>query len=219
MKMLIDSIRIKQLVSATTILLVFAACNSQSDKQTNIKTGVGGPCEGCEAIFEYGDKVLSTIDTLPAFSENEPKLKITGTIFERDGKTPAKDVIVYIYHTNREGIYEQKGNETGWGTRHGFIRGWIKTDLDGKYTFYTFRPASYPNRDEPEHIHMTVKEPTRNEYYISDIVFDDDPLLTADKRNSLRDRCGSGLVKLKVENNILTAQRDIILGKNIPNYQ
>ncbi len=100
-------------------------------------------------------------------------------------------MIIYIYHTNRKGLYEKKGDEKGWGKRHGYIRGWVKTDTKGKYTFFTFRPAAYPNSEEPEHIHITVKESDKNEYYIDAFVFDDDPLLTTSERNELDNRGGS----------------------------
>ncbi len=198
--------------------LTFTACQSQS-KNNKAKKLVGGPCEGCEAIFEYGNKILTSIDTLPGFEENEPKLRITGTVFEKDGKTPAKSVILYIYHTNRKGIYETKGDEKNWAKRHGFIRGWVKTNDDGKYTFYTFRPASYPNTKIQQHIHITVKEPSRNEYYIDDYVFEDDPFLTDTERNRKRKRGGSGIVLSKLKGDIYHIERDIILGLNIPDYQ
>lgn len=206
----------KQILYLLFCMLIVTACPSQSDDQNNQL--VGGPCEGCEAIYEYGDKVLTNTDTLPKFRESEPKLKITGTIYEKDGKSPAEDVIVYIYQTNREGIYETKGNEKGWARRHGFIRGWIKTGKDGKYTFYTFRPGAYPGRNVPEHIHFTVKEPDRNEYYIDDIHFLDDPLLTESAKKGARNRGGNGIVQPQLQNKILTVQRDIILGMNIPDY-
>ena len=195
------------------LILTTISCQSQTTSKI-----VGGPCEGCEAIYEYGNKILNVTDTLPGYIENEPKIKITGTIFQKDGKTPADNVILYIYHTNRNGIYEKKGDEKGWAKRHGFIRGWIKTDDSGNYTFYTFRPASYPNGIEPEHIHMTVKEQHKNEYYIDDIMFIDDPKLTNSKKHSSKNRAGSGIVELKVENGILTAIRNVVLGLNIPNY-
>ena len=134
-------------------------------------------------------------------------------------KRPAEDVILYIYHTNRKGIYETKGDEKAWARRHGFIRGWIKTAKDGKYTFYTFRPAAYPNGRESEHIHITVKEPEKNEYYIDEFVFDDDPLLNDSKRRSLDNRGGSGIVKPGMGNGSLIVKRDLILGLNIPDYE
>ena len=201
------------------ILLIFVGLTScQSQKVSDQNKIVGGPCEGCEAVFEYGEKKLSSNDTLPGFEKTDPKLKITGVVYKKDGKTPAKDVILYIYHTNREGLYEAKGNEKGWGKRHGMYRGWIKTDANGVYTFYTFRPAAYPNGRESEHIHITVKEPKRNEYFIDAFVFDDDPLLTPSKRKQMNNRGGSGIVSLKMENGLLVVNRDIVLGMNIPNY-
>lgn len=195
------------------VALGLTTCNAQTSKT------IGGRCEGCEAIFEYGNKVLSSVDTLPKFQKNNPKLKITGTVLKKDGKTPAPNVILYIYHTNRDGIYETNGSEKGWAKRHGLIRGWVRTEKNGRYTFYTFRPAAYPGGSEPEHIHITIKEPGKNEYYLDDYLFDDDPLLAQNTRNKLKNRGGSGIVKPKKENEFLTIERNIILGKNIPNYE
>lgn len=181
---------------------------------------VGGECEGCEAIYEYGSMKLTWIDTLPDFHEPGPKLEITGTIFQRDGKTPAKDVILYIYHTDQKGEYSRKGNESGWGLRHGYIRGWIKTGADGKYRFYTLKPASYPGGGNPSHIHATIKEPGRKAYWIGEYLFDDDPILTTkDRQSDKRSRCGNGiLVTRPAKNGMLTAQRDLVLGLNVPEY-
>lgn len=94
----------------------------------------------------------------------------------------------------------------------------MKTGKEGKYTFYTFRPGAYPDRNEPEHIHVTVKEPELNEYYLDDFLFDDDPLMTMEVRQRLNNRGGSGIVKPKEKDGILTVERDIVLGENIPDY-
>ncbi len=205
----------KRIILGSIFTLITFACQAQSKKERP----VGGPCEGCEAIGEYGDQKLSSIDTLPLYSDSQPQLKITGTVFQKDGKTPASDIILYIYHTNREGIYPKKGDEEGWGKRHGFIRGWVKTDHTGKYTFYTFRPASYPDRSEPEHIHLTVKEPGKTAYYMDEFVFEDDPILTLEKRSKLPDRGGSGIVSPRFENGVWVLARNLILGLNIPEYE
>ncbi len=199
-------------ISIILILLPFS-CNGQNDGA--ITKSIGGPCEGCEALLEYGDRKLSPVDTLPLFEETEPKLKISGIVYHKDGKTPARDVILYIYHTNREGIYQKNGDEKGWARRHGLIRGWVKTDISGRYTFYTFRPGSYPDRSEHEHIHLTIKEPGKNEYYLDDFVFEDDPLL---KRTNFQNRGGSGVMKPLIKGGMLYIERDIVLGKNIPGY-
>ena len=49
-------------------------------------------------------------------------------------------------------------------------------------------------------------------------MFDDDPLLTQEEKENLEKRGGSGIVKPKFEDGILTLNRDIVLGLNIPNY-
>lgn len=207
-----------------TLPFLITACRGQEPSEatrasSTINGKIGGPCEGCEAIYEYGDKALTSTDTLPFYREREPKLKLSGTVFQKDGKTPAEGVILYIYHTNRAGIYETRGNETGWGRRHGRIRGWVKTGSNGQYVFYTFRPGAYPGRREPEHIHITVKEPGKNEYYLDDYLFDDDPLLTSEKRKGASGRGGSGIVRPEPEEGGYTIRRDIILGANIPSYR
>ncbi len=181
---------------------------------------VGGPCEGCEAIHESPvafDKLTSSA-TLPDYNDKGPKIEISGIVYERDGMTPAKDVVVYVYHTDQRGVYPTKGNEKGWAKRHGYIRGWVRTDKNGFYQFKTLRPAPYPGRNAAEHIHITIKEPNKNEYYIDEYLFADDPLLP--KTNNAELRGGDGVVKLIApdKDGIRHATRHIILGLNIPDY-
>ncbi|MGI8600537.1 MAG: hypothetical protein ACR2KB_14895 [Chitinophagaceae bacterium] len=198
-------------------VLCLLSCQAQNTKQP--AKLVGGRCEGCEAIYEYGSQQLTAVDTLPGFLSTDQKLKLNGTIYKKDGKTPAGGVILYIYHTGEGGTYETKVNENGWGRRHGMHRGWIKTAANGRYTFYTIKPGSYPNSSMPAHIHATIKEPHLNEYYIDDFHFEDDPFLTSNEKNNPSPKAGSGIVSLKKVNNIWVAERNIILGLNITNYE
>lgn len=195
---------------------------AQNDSQpiSKLAKHVGGSCEGCEAIFEspIPFKKLLSVDTLPDFNEKGPKLEISGIIYHNDGKSPAKDVVIYVYHTDQKGLYAMKGNGTGWGKRHGYIRGWLKTDNKGFYKFYTLKPAPYPGGNNPAHIHITIKEPDKNEYWIDEYLFDEDPILTKDERQKLEKRGGNGVIKTVLRNGILHGTRDIILGRNIPNY-
>lgn len=100
---------------------IHGCAQPHADNSTNVKI-VGGPCEDCKAIFEYGSKKLGSTDRLPDYQVDGPKMEVSGTIYQRDGKTPAADVILYVYHTNQRGIYPTNGDETGWGKRHGYIR-------------------------------------------------------------------------------------------------
>ena len=200
-----------------------ANCGQQpaaKNTKNNSDLQVGGTCEGCEAVFESPvafDKLPWT-DTLPGFFEAGPHMLISGVIYEADGKTPAKDVILYIYHTDHSGKYTNRNNESGWAGRHGYMRGWMKTNEKGEYRFYTSQPASYPNTTAVKHIHPTIKEPGKTAYWIDEFVFDDDPFLTASVRASHQPRGGDGVVKLRNENGLLVGERNIYLGKNVPGY-
>ena len=199
--------------------LITMSCKGQSNSDE--ERIVGGPCEDCEAIMDYKKLNIdpNSIDTIPGFEENEPKIKITGTVFKKDGETPAEDVLLYVYHVDRNGIYQPREKPVGWEERHGQHRGWLKTGTNGKFTFYTFRPAPYPEASEPEHIHIYVKEPNTIPYYLDSYVFESDPTLTEEKKKVERKRGGSGIVKLEMNDGIWTANRNIILGLNIPNYE
>ena len=155
----------KTLLLLALIISITSCGTSQSNTEPEPKL-VGGPCEGCEAVFEYGDQKLSSVDTLPDFGEEGSKISVMGTVYRPDGTTPARDVILYVYHTNQNGLYATQGDEEGWGRRHGYIRGWVKTGSDGRYTFYTLKPAPYPNRTDPAHIHLTILEPNGKYYWI-----------------------------------------------------
>ena len=195
------------------------SCLSNSKSDDSTPRLVGGPCEGCEAVFEYGDAELSPVDTLPDFGDIGPKIKVTGTVYQNDGKTPAEGVILYVYHTDQKGIYPTKGGETGWGKRHGHIRGWVKTGKDGKYTFYTLKPGVYPSRTAPAHIHPIILEPNGKYYWLGSYHFKGDPFLTEKDKSPESPRGGSaGVLVLHKEGDLLVGVRDITLGKNIEGY-
>jgi protocatechuate 3,4-dioxygenase beta subunit len=89
----------------------------QKNGEPSAYENVGGPCEGCEAVHESPVPFaqLSWTDTLPDFNEPGLKLKVSGTVYKWDGKTPAAGVVLYVYHTNQKGVYPKRGDETGWG--------------------------------------------------------------------------------------------------------
>lgn len=187
---------------------------------------VGGNFENSEFTFNGITKAISAVDTSSGWTQNGQKILLTGIAYHQDGITPAPNVLIYYYQTNIEGRYVHKPMEkrsmppNEKGQTHGYIRGWVKTDSSGRYFIYTVRPGKYPTRDFPAHIHMTIKEPNEiNEYYIDDVVFDDDKLLTTAYRKKMENRTGSGVVTMvKQKDSLLVGERNIILGLNIPNY-
>jgi protocatechuate 3,4-dioxygenase beta subunit len=174
---------------------------------------IGGPCEGCELVFEGMPKELSAQARIAPPDEPGEPLRIEGQVVTQEG-APAPGVIVYAYHTDKNGVYPQAA------TRHGRLRGWARTDANGRYVFETIRPASYPDSQVPQHVHMHVIEPSRATYYIDSIVFADDPLLDAEAREqSETARGGNGLVHPERDGEgVWRVRRDIHLGKGVPGY-
>lgn len=180
---------------------------------------VGLPCEGCEAVFEGLPATLSSSARIAPGNEPGEPMRIEGTVFDAHGK-PAAGVIVYAYHTDAHGIYPPNPAERGQaGRRHGRLRGWARTDEKGRYRFDTIRPAGYPGTGIPAHVHMHVIEVGRCTYYIDDILFEDDPRLTADARTQpSKGRGGNGIVKPSRDDGGWVVARDIVLGAQIPGY-
>src|SRR5262245_7578455 len=104
-----------QLTFISLLALTGSACSQKQDKESATVRSVGDRCEGCEAILEYGSKKLQWIDTLPDYREAGSKMEINGTIYQSDGKTPAANVILYIYHTDQNGKYTPGKNQNGAG--------------------------------------------------------------------------------------------------------
>jgi len=180
---------------------------------------VGLPCENCEAVFDGMPAQLESKARIAPRDEPGEPMRVTGHVFDSQGK-PKANVIVYAYHTDSSGIYPRPAKSLSpWADRAGRLRGWAITDRDGVYSFDTIRPAHYPERSIPAHIHMHVIEPGCATYYIDEILFTDDPLLTPKARNGQREnRGGSGTTTPTREGGVWQVTRDIRLGLNIPGY-
>jgi len=218
----------KRLYSAALFGLLSAfvlSCNGQpANNQTHASNtpgdtqAVGGRCDGCELMYAGMPKNINPVDTSSGWKEEGQKLLVTGTVYKKDGKTPAPNTIIYYYHTDNNGYYSPKDGMDEKAKRHGHIRGWVKSGEQGKYAIYTIRPAPYPNGKAPAHIHIFIKEPNINEYYIDEFVFDDDKLLNGSQRKNLVNRGGSGILEVQVSNGLQVAEHNIVLGLNIPGY-
>ncbi|MBI3234629.1 MAG: intradiol ring-cleavage dioxygenase, partial [Bacteroidetes bacterium] len=209
------------------LFTALTSCNGQTKKDNQTQTTtttkqsklVGGGCDGCEIMYVGMPTNIKPVDTSIGWTEKGQKLLVTGKVFKIDGKTPAPNVIIYYWQTDNNGYYSPTKEMDEKATRHGHIRGWVKTDENGSYSIYTIRPAPYPGRDIPAHIHTSIKEPNiDNEYYIDEFVFDDDKLLTGIKRKALENRGGSGVLRVLISGDLQIAEHNIILGLNIPNY-
>ena len=200
-------------------LITLSACGQNKNKTNNVSPQVTTlestnqeECNWCGT--SEAPENISWKTVIPPEGELGEKLIISGTIYLPDGKTPAKGIVVYIHHTNNEGIYPKKGDEKGNGQYHGYLRGWMKTDSNGKYEFETIRPAPYHSHGgEPAHIHYNIQGSDYPEYWLTAIWFSDDPRITDEYKKSVQRSGGfSNIITLtKDDNNILRGTRNIIL--------
>jgi protocatechuate 3,4-dioxygenase beta subunit len=164
-------------------------------------------------IYNRSEAILSNTDTIPDYRSKTNKLKLTGTIYQSDGITPAPDVILFIEQPDEDGNFELR--KTG-DNRYVFHRSWVKTDADGVYTFYTFVPGNDRRYNQLQQIFPTVKAPFKEEYQLETFLFDEDPLLTKRCRKKIEKMSHNDrILKLKQEDGMLVAQRDIILGSDV----
>jgi protocatechuate 3,4-dioxygenase beta subunit len=159
-------------------------------------------------IYDFGEKQLSATDSVPGYKSHKQPLKITGTVFRADGQTPAKDVIVFINQTNDKGVYtvEQENDKD-----YILHRAWVKTDENGKYTFYTFVPGTNFGSNEIKRIHTYIKQPGSPEYEIDGFLFDNDPYLSRFCRKRLKKAGSNAILNPIKTDDILVANRDIVL--------
>lgn len=139
-------------------------------------------------------------------AEKAQRIMIVGTIYRADGKTPAPNVLIYLYHTDVHGKYGQNGEH-----RHGLYRGWMLTDERGRYEFDSIMPASYPDSTQSAHIHMTLTGTDFKEDWIDSILFEGDRFLTARERVPQRGGFDPVLKMEKGSDGVLRGVRNIKL--------
>jgi protocatechuate 3,4-dioxygenase beta subunit len=125
-------------------------------------------------------------------SMSGPRIAISGQVFRPDGTTPAAGVVMYVYHTRRDGRYAAAPHQPPE------FRAWIKTDDQGRYRYETIRPGAYPGGGTPEHVHIQFWGPGTPWQYAEDLYFNDDPLVPARERErSARARRFAHVVRLQ----------------------
>lgn len=169
-------------------------------------------CDGCDEAIERAPKNLTWRVALLPDGEPGERLVLSGRVFLPDGATPAPGIVLYVHHTNAEGLYRSVRSTSRGGPEDGMIEGWLVTDSDGRYEVDTIRPAPYPDGGMPAHIHVYVKEPERRPYYIDDVEFEGDPHLTPAYRAEKELRGGSGIISLSQDpDRVWRGTRDIVL--------
>lgn len=114
--------------------------------------------------------------------ETEPgtPLVIEGRVYREDGRTAAAGITVFAYQTDANGLYD----EPSAGPHSWRLKGWAVTDREGRFTFHTIRPASYPNATVPQHVHLHLEGPSVPRRWTTELHFEDDPKVGAREREA-----------------------------------
>ena len=123
---------------------------------------------------------VSSMGVIAGPHEPGARMVISGEVFAPDGVTPVGGAFVYAYQTDATGEYRNDAN--GVARLHGFAR----TDANGRFEFQTIRPAPYPNRGIPAHVHFHIWGAGYPLQWTEELRFADDPLLTDHDRQASR---------------------------------
>jgi protocatechuate 3,4-dioxygenase beta subunit len=114
-------------------------------------------------------------------SEPGTRLTVSGRVLGA-GDHPVAGASIYVYHTDAKGEYVRG---SAGGSDRPRLFAFLRSDGQGRYSFSTIRPGSYPNSRNPGHVHFEIVAPGhRNRIY--EIVFAGDPFISDQFRAQAR---------------------------------
>lgn len=127
------------------------------------------------AFDEFAGTTAARGRIAPAGEPGVP-LRIRGTLYRAVGATPAAGALIFAYHTDQHGLYNDAGAAHTWR-----LRGAVRTAADGTFEFDTIRPASYPQTSIPQHVHVELQT-AEGLFHAGEWRFDDDTRVGEDER-------------------------------------
>lgn len=116
--------------------------------------------------------------TVSLAGDDEPgvPLLVEGRLVGPDCRTPLKDYVLDLWQANAVGAYSPGQTPTGSDFR---LRGKIRTDSFGRYSFETVLPGRYTDAAgvRPAHIHVTFRSPAGGSLLTTQMYFQGDPYL------------------------------------------
>lgn len=128
------------------------------------------------------------LQTVSIAGEDEPgvPLLVEGVLVGPDCRTPLKGYVLDLWQASAAGKYS-----AGHGDFR--LRGKIKTDAFGRYSFETVLPGRYADAAgiRPAHIHVTFRSPGGNALLTSQVYFAGDPYLAQADYCTAQGTCNS----------------------------
>lgn len=135
-------------------------------------------------------------------------LRLSGTVFREDGKSPMGNCLIEIWQCNKEGLYDNTSDE--------FIyRASQRVNRNGTYSFVTGIPVPYPTEADPSqyrpaHIHMRISAEGQQDL-ITQLYFKGDPNLETDPSTKSPLAINRILPLTKIKDNESELRFDVIL--------
>lgn len=153
-----------------------AAGGTHADSGTSTLSCRTGPTAGCQVT---DDNILGPFYTPDAPYRDDitdgksgTPLIVEGTVYGCDCVTPLAGAVVDVWQADDAGAYDNVGY---------VLRGRVKTDASGHYSFTTIVPGLYLNGDSyrPRHIHYKVSHP-QGVALTTQLYFEGDPHIATD---------------------------------------
>lgn len=113
-----------------------------------------------------------TATIVPVGEPGDP-LVVSGRVFAPDGTRTVSDVIVYAYNTDKDGYYSPDGK-----VGHPRLKGYMKTDPEGRFELHTIVPGRYPGMRVPAHVHFNLWGAGYPVQWTDELRFEGDSYLT-----------------------------------------
>jgi protocatechuate 3,4-dioxygenase beta subunit len=128
--------------------------------------------------------------TIADAAEPGTRITVSGRVVGADDR-PLANASLYVYHTDANGEYVP--GASGGGSDRPRLFAYLRSDGEGRYSFATIRPGSYPNSRNPGHIHFEVVA-SGHDTRVYEIVFENDPFISESFRTQAQEPFGGVVI-------------------------
>ncbi len=137
-------------------------------------------------------------------------MNLTGTVFQKDGKTPLSNALIEAWQCDEHEKYDNTSDDYRF-------RGAVKTGKDGKYQFRTIIPVPYKDGESwrSAHVHFRISSVDHQDL-ITQIYFKGDPHIEKDPAAASPKTVKRILEIKKNASKESEVKFDVVMGKSFP---